>query len=180
MDFFIAFDSLIYDDIDSNSLLDRYPEIIRKCQISQSSLQREPPCYTWDEIVKVWHLGTSKSVALESCHHLLKRGAKQSKQDPHKYYFSRDPRHKYTLFTPEDKKFVEALALRLKCPTLYIKAIDSPYAFDGFSVSMRELLEKNCNNFECHFVPGTHHVHLNNPELVLPYIMKFLQKHSFA
>lgn len=180
VDFYIAIDSLIYDDFDLDFVVDKYPEILRKCQISQSRLQQEPPSYTWDEMLKVWHLGTRKSVALENVHHLMKRGAKQSQQDPNKYYFSRDPRLKYILFNPEDKKFVEAIALRLKCPTLYIKAIDSPYASDGFSVVMRELVEKNCSNFESHFIPGTHHVHLNNPEVVLPHIMNFLQKHKFA
>lgn len=179
IDFYVAVDSLIYDDFDLNLIVDRYPTILKKIEITQTRLDEEPPSYTLEEIAKKWHLGTSKSVALESTRYLMKRGLKQSSTDPNKYYFSRDSRLKLSLFQPEKKKFVEALVRRLKCPTLYLKAIDSPYASDEFSVEMREIIEKNNENYEIHFVPGTHHVHLNNPERIAPLIIQFLQKHNF-
>lgn len=178
VDFYIAVDSLIYDDYDLNQVVENFPKILRKIQVIQS-LPGEPPSYTPEEIIKIWHLGTSKSVSMESVPHLMKRGTKASSRDPNKYYFSRDPRLKYTLFSVEDKKFVEALIKRLKCPTLYLKGIDSPYACDEHSVEMRDIVAKNNPDFECHFLNGTHHVHLNNVELVAPLILNFLQKHKF-
>lgn len=180
VDFYIAIDSLIYDDYDLDAVVSKIPKTMKKALISQTRLNDEPPTYTLEEITKIWHLGTRKSVAMESVQHLLKRGIKASKADPNKYYFSRDSRLKYTLFNPEDKKFVEALVRRLKCPTLYIKAIDSPYSADAYSIEMREILEQNNENYEFHFVPGTHHVHLNNPELIAPLIKNFIQNHNLT
>lgn len=179
VDFFIAVDSIIYDDYDLNLVVDKYPTIFQKSFTAQKRLNEEPPSYTLEEMTKVWHLGTGKSVSMESVKHLLKRGTKPSKLNPGKHYFSRDPRLKYTLFNPENKKFVEALALRLKCPSLYFKGIDSPYSCDEFTVKTRELIEQNNAKFESHFVPGTHHVHLNSPEIVLPYITDFLRRYNF-
>lgn len=180
VDFYIAIDSLIYDDYDLDAVVSKIPKTMKKALISQTRLNDEPPTYTLEEITKLWHLGTRKSVALESVQHLLKRGIKASKADPNKYYFSRDSRLKYILFNPEDKKFVEALVRRLKCPTLYVKAIDSPYSADAYSIEMREILEQNNENYEFHFVPGTHHVHLNNPELIAPLIKNFIQNHNLS
>lgn len=87
---------------------------------------------------------------------------------------------KHTLFNPEDKKFVEALVKRLACPTLYIKGLDSPFASDEFSVEMRELIRKNNPKFDCHFIPGTHHLHLNDPEKIANLILQFYQKYNLA
>ncbi|KAJ8725597.1 hypothetical protein PYW08_003780 [Mythimna loreyi] len=180
VEFYIAIDSLIYDDYDLNDVINRISVTMRKGIIAQTRLDKEPPLYTLEDMIKIWHAGTRKSVALESVPHLLKRGAKQSKTDPTKYYFSRDSRLKYSLFNAEDKKFVEALVRRLKCPTLYVKAIDSPYSSDAYSIEMREILEQTNENYEFHFVRGTHHVHLNNPELVAPLIKNFVKKHNFS
>nr|ARD71211.1 acetyltransferase [Spodoptera exigua] len=180
VDFYIAVDSLIYDDYDLDAVVSKISKTMKKALIAQTRLNDEPPGYTLEDITKIWHLGTRKSVALESVQHLLKRGIKPTKADPNKYYFSRDSRLKYTLFNPEDKKFVEALVRRLKCPTLYIKAIDSPYSADAYSIEMREILEQNNENYEFHFVPGTHHVHLNNPELVAPLIKNFIRNHNLS
>ncbi|XP_072943952.1 serine hydrolase-like protein [Epargyreus clarus] len=179
IDFYIAVDSLVADDYDLNQVVGNMPKILRKIQVIHSRMEEEPPSYTLEELAKKWHLGTTKSVSLESVHHLITRGVKESKLNPGKYYFSRDSRLKTILFNPESKKFVEALVRRLKCPTLYIKAIDSPYASDQFSVEMREIIEKNNEQFECHFVPGTHHVHLNDGDKIAPLIINFLQKYKF-
>ncbi|XP_038215849.1 probable serine hydrolase [Zerene cesonia] len=179
VDFYIAIDNIIADDYDLDQVVEMFPKLFRKIQITQARIDTEPPSYSIEEFVKKWHYGTKKSVSMESVHHLAKRGMKASSSDPNKYYFNRDARLKHTLFMPENKMFVETLVKRLKCPTAYFKAIDSPYASDQFSVDLRETLEKNNQNFESHFVPGTHHVHLNNPEVLAPIITKFLQKYKF-
>ncbi|KAM3963589.1 putative serine hydrolase isoform 2-T2 [Aphomia sociella] len=179
VDFFIPIDSLVADDYDLNLFIDKYPSVLRKINVQQTRLNVEPPSYTLDEMAKIWHMGTRKSVSMESAYILLRRGAKKSANDPNRYYFARDSRVKSTLFTPEKKLFVETLVKRLKCPTLYIKAIDSPFSCDEFSVEMREIIAKTNEQFEIHFLPGTHHLHLNTPELVMPLITNFLQKYNF-
>ncbi|KAL0893829.1 hypothetical protein ABMA27_013954 [Loxostege sticticalis] len=153
-DCYISVNSLIANDSVSNLI--------------QTRLNDEPPSYPMEELHKIWHLGTRKSVALES----------PSTKDPNKYHFSRDLRVKHALPQPPNKKFVEALVRRLKCPTLYIKAIDSPFSSDEFSIEMREVIEKNNPDYEKHFVPGTHYVHLNNPERLAPLIKQFMNKHN--
>ncbi|CAG4981254.1 unnamed protein product [Parnassius apollo] len=178
--FYIAIDSLVSDDYDLHLVVDKYPKTLRKIQIAQTRLEDEPPSYTIEEMTKIWHMGTMQSVALESVKYLLKRGTKPSSRDPNKYYFSRDSRLKHTLFNPEDKKFVEALVKRLSCPSLYVKGLDSPFASDEFSVEMRELIRKNNPKFDCHFVPGTHHVHLNDPEKIANLILPFYQKYNLV
>ncbi|KAL4703016.1 hypothetical protein ACJJTC_010002 [Scirpophaga incertulas] len=178
VDFYIAIDSLIYDDYDLDQIVDEYPNILKKIELTQSRLKQEPPSYSLEDVAKIWHNGTKKSVDLESTKYLMKRGIRPSSKDTDKYYFARDSRLKHTLFQPESKKFVEALVRRLKCPTLYIKAVDSPFANDEFSVEMREIIEQNNENYEIHFVPGTHHVHLNNAEQIAPLILQFLQKRN--
>lgn len=178
VDFFVAVDILIYDDYDLNFVIDKYPKIFQRTLEAQFRLDREPPSYTMEEIKQKWFLGTRKSVALESVPYLANRGTLASKADPNKYYFSRDSRLKYILFHPEDKKFTEALIRRLKCPTLFVKAVDSPYATDEFSMEMCNIIERSNPNFESRFVPGTHHVHLNNPEIVAPLILDFFKKHN--
>ncbi|XP_049867363.1 probable serine hydrolase [Pectinophora gossypiella] len=180
VDFYIAVDILIYDDYDIHFVVDKYSAVFKKALMTQKRLDIEPPSYTREEMIKKWHMGTLKSVALESVPYLLERGTRPSKQDPNKFYFSRDSRLKFTLFNPEDKKFVEALILRLKCPTLYIKAVDSPFAVDEFAVSMADMIAKNNEKYEIQYLPGTHHIHLNTPELVLPVIMQFLRKYNFV
>ncbi|KAI5633062.1 alpha/beta hydrolase fold domain-containing protein [Phthorimaea operculella] len=178
VDFYIAVDILIYDDYDLNPLPDRYKKMFIKGELAQKRLNEEPPSYSREDIIKSWHLGTKKSVAAESVPYLMERGVKPSKQDPNKFYFSRDPRLKYNLFNPEEKKFVETLALRLKCPGLFLKAVDSPFAVDEFAVATAELIATNNEKFVIHHLPGTHHVHLNNPEVVLPPIIKFLRQNN--
>ncbi|XP_047021249.1 probable serine hydrolase [Helicoverpa zea] len=179
VDFYIAIDSFILEGHDLNTLVDKiYPKLMQKGLMSQNWLDKEPPAYTLEEIPKTWNIATNGSIAVESVQHLLKRGVKQSKIDPNKYYFSRDPRVKYALLIPEDKKMVEALVRRLKCPMLHIKAIDSPFSSSKFSLEMRDILQKQNDKYEFHFVPGTHHVHLNNPEVVAPIIEKFIQNYK--
>ncbi|CAF4772970.1 unnamed protein product [Pieris macdunnoughi] len=133
-----------------------------------------------DEITQKWYLGTNKSVALESVQHLAQRGLKASSTDPNKFYFHRDARLKTILFNHENKLLVGTLGKRLKCATLYFKPIDSPFAADEYCVELREVVERNNAKFESHFVPGTHHVQLNNPERLAPTIITFLQKYNFV
>jgi pimeloyl-ACP methyl ester carboxylesterase len=178
VDFYVALDSLIYDDYDLDSIVEKYPRILKKIHIAQSRLYDEPPSYPLEHISKIWHIGTKKSVDLESTKYLMTRGVKPSSKDPNKFYFSRDSRLKHSIFQPENKKFVEALIRRLTCPILYIKGIDSPFACDEFSVEMREIIAQNNDKYEIHFVPGTHHVHLNNPERVAPLVLHFLEKYN--
>ncbi|GBP10885.1 Probable serine hydrolase [Eumeta japonica] len=152
-------------------------ENIVKLETTQALLDKEPPSYPYDEAVKRWHLGTKKSVSLESAPYLVNRGTKQSKNQPKQFYFSRDSRLKVLLFAPENNDFSRAVVQRIKSPMLYIKATDSKYATDDFNIEIRQVLTKIHDKYEMHSVPGTHHVHLNTPDIVAPIITQFLEKY---
>lgn len=60
---------------------------------------------------------------------------------------------------------------------LMLKANGSPnYEDDNVIDAMLDLYKKN-PNFEMVYVDGSHHVHLNNPERVIPCIQDFVNKH---
>ncbi|KAJ8722757.1 hypothetical protein PYW07_003937 [Mythimna separata] len=181
VDFFIAIDSFVLENHNTDKLVNQiYPKLLQKHFVSEGWADKERPTYTLEEITKTWHLATRKSIALESVQHLLKRGAKQSKSDPNKYYYSRDSRLKYVILIPEDKMFIETLVRRLKCPMLFLKATESPFSTTKFSIAMREIVQEQNDKYEFHFVPGTHHVHLNNPERVAPLIKSFVEKYNLS
>ncbi|CAB3236407.1 unnamed protein product [Arctia plantaginis] len=179
VDLYIGIDILVYGYLYENldKVMDMYPTLIQKAAISQTRLKNEPPLYTLNEITKIKYFGSNKSVALKRIPYLLERGIKQSEHNPTKYYFTRDPRTKYILFANERNEFIENLIKRLKCPTLFIKATDSPYENDKSSAELQNKLQKNNEKYESHTVLGTHHVHLNDPEKVAPLILNFLNKY---
>ncbi|XP_075982951.1 putative serine hydrolase [Anticarsia gemmatalis] len=176
VDYYISLDGLLSENCDFAEIKKMFPEWMKKGLFTQDLIDKQPPVYTLEEMTTIWHHGTKQSVALESAHYLLKRGAKQSEQDPTKYAFSRDFRLKYVLLTPELKEFAEDIMSRIKCPMLYVKALDSPYSVDEFAVELRDKILKKHEQSELHFVSGKHHVHLNNPERMAPLILEFLKK----
>ncbi|XP_077292022.1 putative serine hydrolase [Arctopsyche grandis] len=137
----------------------------------------EPPSYSWDEITEKVYLGSHKSIGTTNAKHLMERGLTKSASDPNKYYFSRDSRLKRSFELGTNMEDVRAMAERIKCPTLHIKFESGPY-FEPKEMYMEilEMMKKN-KDFEAHVVPGTHHSHLNNPELSAPLINTFLQKY---
>lgn len=176
VDFYIGIENLVGEYIPPEVILKRLPHKISKLQIEQRRLDTEPPSYSYEQVIKLLHEGTQKSVSLEAAHYLVQRGTKPSKNNPNKFYFCRDSRLKHIIFIPEDREIVKLFISNMKTPSLYVKAIDSEFANDEFSIEIREQLLKTNAKFECHFVKGTHHVHLNNPERVAPLIIDFLNK----
>lgn len=178
VDICIAVENLITEKFEAKYLLESLPSRIKKLEIEQKRLDKEPPAYPYDEAVKILHKGSGNSIDIDKTHYLLKRGTKPSKSDPNKFYFCRDSRLKHVLFVPEDKEFLWYFSEKMTSPLLYIKASESPYAADEFSVGIRDMILKNNNKAEMHYLNGTHHVHLNNPESIAPLIISFLKKHG--
>ncbi|XP_061393415.1 probable serine hydrolase [Musca vetustissima] len=137
----------------------------------------EPPAYEWDQLVERLHVGTNKSVDMDTCKFLLKRNIKPSEHEPHKYYFSRDGRLKNSLFYAFSQQVPVEMARRITCPHLFIKALQAPYyeRKEYYDEVLAILQQKP--NFVYHEVEGSHHVHLNEPEKVAPLIISFLEKY---
>jgi len=137
------------------------------------------PCYTMEQAAQLLHNGTRKSVDLDKCHYILKRNMKQCEEEPDKYYFDRDPRLKCgSLVTFNDEESYQ-LAHRATFPLLFIRPNKSPFDVKKeYMTKSMQILKDNCKNFEIHIVPGTHHVHLNQPEVFQHLIPDFIAKHD--
>lgn len=137
----------------------------------------EPPSYTYEELEKVLHIGSGKSVNLENCHHIIERNINRSTKYPEKYYFSRDGRLKYYFEFTTSPPFAAELARRIhNVPYCVIKGTQSDFINEE-SDEVIEILRKNNPHFQLHEVDGTHHVHLNNAPEVAAIINPFILQH---
>ncbi|KAI8115662.1 putative serine hydrolase [Lucilia cuprina] len=164
----------------ANKIIDNYAERIDGSLKVERRIRdkTEPPCYEWDQLVERLHMGTDKSVDLETCKFLLQRNTKPSEHEPHKYYFSRDSRLKTSLFYAFSQDVPVQMAKRINCPHLFIKALQGPYYEKKEYYDQVLSILKHNPKFEYHEVDGTHHVHLNEPEKVAKIINSFLHKYK--
>ncbi|KAB0795053.1 hypothetical protein PPYR_11892 [Photinus pyralis] len=129
--------------------------------------------YEYDDIVQLLMTVYSNSLTTESAKILLKRGAKQTKD--HRFQFRRDAcvivDNMASYFTFNT---ILTFSSRIKCDVMYIQAesglmLHKSEQHDAIVESIRQ----SARRFEHCTVPGTHHVHLNNPESVCNIIKSF-------
>lgn len=143
----------------------------------------EPPAYTLEEMTEKIVKGTKQSVTKETAIYLLKRNILPSKKYPGKYYFSRDRRlqSKLGVNIPQDLQL--ELAEILTMPIIFIEVSKSTYATPSRSKYENEVLEvmKQHPLFQHYLVDSeSHHVHLTEPEKIVPVINEFFDKHGYA
>lgn len=176
VEFLIAFDG--FKPIESKNIVQKRSQSIDNF-IKYSLLNKsEPPSYPMDVLVKMWHEGSRKSVALDKCEYLLKRNSAPSKVQTDKYYLTRDPRLKTcSLYNISQQEAVES-ASRLTMPVLALKASEMPYPGNKQDyVDVFDAVKNNSSDFRLYMIDGTHHVHLNNPERVQGIVTDFLNKY---
>ncbi|XP_058815497.1 probable serine hydrolase [Topomyia yanbarensis] len=140
--------------------------------------KQEPPSYNYDELVERLHQATNKSVTKEAAPYLLERNIKKSSKNPDKYYFARDSRLKHSVGVGWGQDVNLELAKRMTMPYMFIKALHSPYYEDKKYFEEYVKVVKEVNPlFELEFVDSTHHLHLTEPQKIVPMITKFLCKH---
>lgn len=144
----------------------------------RNSSKSEPPAYLYEELVERLQKGTYGSISKEGCDILLQRAISKSKHQPGKFFFHRDTRLKtfnFATFTQDQVlEMVENMASK---PYLFIKASKSPIFEDkAYYLEAKEHMLKHNPQFEYHEVPGTHHVHLNEPLVVSGIISEFLNR----
>ncbi|CAG9763314.1 unnamed protein product [Ceutorhynchus assimilis] len=140
----------------------------------------EPPRYTLDEIRQKAHKPHGNSVDLDKADYLMRRDIAPSKTHPGKYYITIDPRTKcYDMLMFSPKELNE-----------YSKYVDLPifmakFVEHGYLIEREEFckvaygLTKN-ENLEVHYVKGTHHAMMNNPEELAPLLRNFIRKHNIG
>lgn len=143
---------------------------------SLNSSGQEPPLYTKEEAAQVLHDGTFESIALENCKYILDRNTTESKVQPGKYYFSRDPRLKCGPILGWTKEDVLTATARVDFPVFLILNDGNPFkAFREVNNAASEILKKK-DNFEFYGANGTHHAHLNDPQQFADLMSPFLKK----
>jgi pimeloyl-ACP methyl ester carboxylesterase len=141
----------------------------------------EPPNYTIEEIKEKICAPNNNSVTYEHCHHLMERNIAPSKTNPGKYYFTRDPRLKVGELMNWPQEESVALAKLINCPVFIGKAIGgSYYEVKQNFYEVLDILKESSVDCQYHRLEGSHHIHLNNPEVLADLIQKFIDKHDSA
>lgn len=180
VDLCIAVENIVFQEYDLDTVLKTLPKLIKKKEMCQHLLNTKLTHGTMEELTDKWYAGMLKSIKRENFHYLMKRGVKPSPEDPTKFCFTKDIRLKYETVKPSKSEFLEKIVERISCPLLYFKATGSSYKLsDPHCCRVQDILKKNNPYYESHNVHGTHHVHVNNPEVLQPIIVDFLRKHKF-
>ncbi|XP_071446691.1 probable serine hydrolase [Hetaerina americana] len=160
---------------DSEKMVAGISASVDKVLAYEKILDKVMPAYTYDEALELVLTAYRGSLTRDSCKILMKRGLEKS-QDGKGYHFRRDVRVKIFGLGYLSKETVMGFAANIKCKVLNIKArpgmiFDKEEYYHEVLSKMRESAEQ----LEFHEVPGTHHLHLNEPMNVLPIIVKFLK-----
>ncbi|XP_033213731.1 probable serine hydrolase isoform X2 [Belonocnema kinseyi] len=132
------------------------------------------PCYEYKEMIDIVEDAYNGDITRESAEILMKRGMQKAPVLNH-YYFRRDPRLKVSLLGMLSMDLVMAFAGRIKCAYLNIRAVpgmkfEQPESYQ----KVLEKIRQTASKFDYREVAGSHHVHLNNPEIIAPIIIEFL------
>lgn len=138
------------------------------------------PLYSYENLTDLLYRGSEQSVELEHCKYLLERSVRLAEGHSDMYYFSRDTRIKLMEMVFTQPELVLALAKRLRnIHYLVIKAEHSYHIEVEYLSDVFRILRVNNPTFEFHVMKGEkHHVHLNSPDKVAAYVVRFLRMHG--
>ncbi|XP_044270410.1 probable serine hydrolase [Tribolium madens] len=179
VDFLICIDGVkpLYKKNNGPRMAEGIQELLNYDELARST--EEPPAYPLDTMKKKISAVNNKSIDIEHCHHILERNIAPSKSDPNKYYFTRDPRLKSRLILNWSRKDLLEGAYRVIPPLLLIKFTGSGYFEDKKNFyELLDALKRTSKDVRMHYVDGTHHTHLNNPESINTIINKFIEVYN--
>lgn len=134
----------------------------------------EPPSYTLEEMKQLVHLPNKRSVALECAPFLLYRNIEPSRRSPGKFYFTRDPRLRTGALMGFPQEEIVSEAKRITCPIFLSKStLGSYYEEKKNFYQVLDVLKLSSAHCAFHYVEGTHHAHLNQPEGLAPLLRQF-------
>ena len=143
------------------------------------SLKGEKVYDTEEEALKRLKEGAASdhgdSLTDESARMMTRRGVRRTEGGG--FIFTRDLRHRSIGLYGFSDEVLQEFARNVKCPHLVIKATDSPrYDSEESDNAILPIYKQN-PKFNIVSVQGSHHVHLNSPQLIVPHIDKFVNKH---
>jgi len=120
------------------------------------------------------------SITMEAAKCLVKRGTKSAAGEDNKIVFTRDPRHQLRDLPGLPHEYCQQLARSITCPHLLIRASaeNAATSWGKEKAAMEDVIQiyKGNPEFKLVEVEGSHHVHLNQPEEVIPHINAFAEK----
>lgn len=142
------------------------------------TLKEQSPEYTYEELIRRVHEGSMRSVDVDKTKYMIERGTRSSPNDPNKFYFTRDIRVKYMQPFYVEQSIGLDYIKNIQAAYLFIKSEDRDFSEPEKHLKEGvELFRRVNKKFELLRVKGTHHVHLNQPELIADKICQFLKKH---
>lgn len=178
VDLLVALDSIRPPPIKKISLflVRRHLEIAYKFNNdSDHGRRQQNQEYTYDQMKK---MKSASSIDPNKVIYLLKRGSKASKRHPNKFQFTNDTRINFIQPFCLDHENSLYFLKKIQSPYLYIKTDDLTFEEDPtiFAETL-DAVHKHNPKFEMMKVNGTHHVHLNNPEIMADKISDFIKMH---
>lgn len=147
---------------------------IRELLEAETKTGRNRQCYEFQSIVDKLVKGYNSSITEEAAKTLLKRGS--VKHENNLYSFNYDLRLKTANLLGMTFDQQKEYANRLSCELMIIKASNGPfYEKKEDYDEIINIYEKRAKKFVYRLVEGTHHVHINNPEVIAPLIGQFMQ-----
>lgn len=136
-----------------------------------------PPEYTIDEFLDRIVEGSIRSIDRDKAKYLMERGSKPSLNDLNKFIVSRDIRVKYMHPLYMDQETCLELLKMIKIPYLFVRGTDRDFCEPQKRIQESvDLFRRTNSKFEFFKVNGTHHLHLNHPELIADKLSDFLNK----
>lgn len=144
----------------------------------KEDLMQTPPEYSYEDLPQRVYEGSLKSVNLDKAKYMIERGTRPSPNNPNKFHFTRDIRVKFMQKFFIDQKIGLEYVKQVKAPYLFFRGDDHDFSESDENIYEAVDLFKQCNeHFEMVRVHGTHHFHLNEPELVGGKLSEFLLKY---
>lgn len=137
------------------------------------STNTKVPVYSEPDAIKRVMEGHGNSLTEESAKILMIRGAKKQKWG---LTFSRDIRLKIPSIDPPptDEQMLKYMS-NIKSDLLVIRAKQGPYHIpDNIRLKYYQIYENNCRLFKDMLIDGTHHLHMNNPDIVGQIVNDFI------
>lgn len=158
-----------------NAVVNLYKTAVEKTMIYEEN--KYPPQYNYKDLVELSLKAREYRLSKESCEILLSRGITELENG--KVCVSRDIRTKLKdcgRFTPDE---LVDFASKIKCDVLSIQAdkgiVKNDVKGDTYRKTVEIMITNSPKNKHI-MLPGYHHIHLDNPELVANVINSFLSK----
>lgn len=160
--------------LDKSTIIQMTAKSIDKFLKYENRSEKDMLCYPYDVMLEIMMQGHGGSLTLASGEIMMKRGAHWEPASGN-YLFSRDVGLlSLAAFISQDVAL--EYASKIICKVLNIKAIPgSKYRKNELYQEILDKIKQNAKILKVYEIEGTHHVHLNNPRLIAPYLIEFME-----